>query len=29
MTIAETYYNNYENIRYVYDEDNDIWYMYN
>ena len=29
MTIAETYYNNYENNRYVYDEDNDIWYMYN
>ena len=29
MTIAETYYNIYENNRYVYDEDNDIWYMYN
>ena len=29
MTIAETFYNNYENKRYVYDEDNDIWYMYN
>ena len=29
MTIAETYYNNYEKNTYVYDEDNDIWYMYN